>query len=1178
MPNNRKNRLTVHQKAALIDYQKPVLIAASAGSGKTMIMVERIIEYLSPSINSNAKPGDLDRIIVLTFTRKAAEELKSRLIKKLTELIQSKSSNSADLRAQIEKMNTAMIGTIDSFCNTIYSQHFDKIGLDANFSLIDDFEENAYLSQIINQKIEDYSFDLKSPYSNLFDILSSNRNFRALEDYVKTVIEKMSLYPDIDNFPVKITEDELEKMVLPLLDNPSFIEFTKPLLTEQEAENVGFKKGVKIDAILKDAQECQRIREAIEDLKISFASRFGKKQEEIDFLRELIAFSKECREDLLQEKKNRGLASYADIERYAYEILSTGNPSLAHEMSHDIDMIFIDEYQDTNAMQEEIISQFNVKNLFYVGDIKQSIYRFRYAEPSIFSKRLYRYLDKVDPAKVLQVKKAEDYKNLYKNNEGVVIYFDSNFRSSTQITDFVNSIFAANMTKKFGKVDYKSTSMMVGIAGKKYGDFPAIIINGAKEPKRKETIDEKIEPYSVKEACDSMNSNGRTVSLQGRKEAHFQIIDYIKYAMSKQIDCGGSLRNVEYGDFAILVRAGKQAKQIIQALREEQIPYDANITIKEQNKDIDLFIAFLKVLDNPYQDIPLIQVLLSYFGDFTDEELLEIRNASTSKQSYFYESFFHYPKSGSLSSKIDGFNNMLQYYRDKSKLINVADLMMGLATDKGYDAMMMYESSYRIEVFNSFISYLRDKDIAKNIKTFLFAAQEGNLSSIIEEATNVNLKENCVKITTIHKSKGLEYPIVIIPPQSAASRYQTSPHGLEYHIETGFGVEVRDAKSRTKMKSFRFNAIQSINKVEEYEEEMRINYVALTRAQNHLFILYDQNKENSNIRGHFIQQNKCFVLEHLLNNALSIKVWGDPDLESAINIDEEPKGTPERKLTKEEQEEKERQKIQENKKNVEDKFKIKLDMDFNIASYANTESIQTVKDFYKPCEIKETLKEGEEDINYQYPYENTKNYQAKYTVTELTRPDIKRASRKIEISIDDQKGTRKKSSIQEGIAYHKVLELIDINKADLKEVEDQIAKFEDQGIIEKNSVDYKLVHKIIADEIFNLARNGNIAREQKFYYRDNASSIIEIASISSGDKNVPDDEITVQGVIDVVITCGKEVIIVDYKYSQEGVDKLIKQYSNQVNLYRAAVESVLGIDVTQAYIINIRTGEKIQIL
>lgn len=1081
---------TIHQKAALIDYGKPVLIAASAGSGKTLIMVERILKYLEEPNQKTKELGDLDKIIVLTFTNAAAAEMKSRLIKKLAQKIQEGSGDIIlHFRKQIEKINNAMIGTIDSFCKTIYSKYFERINLDANLSILEPIEDEAYIYQTIEEKIEDYISSSNNKYQYIFDALSDNRNFNNLKEYTYKVIEHMSLFPKLDEFPKAKSLDEL--IVL--------------------GKEISFFTSNDENKMLNLAQD-----KRYTDL-------------ENQFIKELIGFAKECMVESIKVKQERGVASFSDIERYAYDILSKDN--CAKELAKNIDMIFVDEYQDTNEMQEAIIDTFGIQRLFYVGDIKQSIYRFRNAEPAIFERRLRKYNENIKEEDIKNIKHENDYKKIYKDSNGVVIYFDENFRSSNQITDFVNAIFAKNMTESFGKVDYAKTSMMKGLKIEYDATLPVITINNTSKENltfRNKDVEAYGKPYSVIDAFKDEALKQKQEIALARSSIEFQVIDYIKKALGKKIDDGKSVREIGYGDFAILVRSSKAAKGIIEAFNQEQIPYESFLSLEEENEDVALFVALLKILDNPYQDIPLIQVLLSSFGDFSNEELAMIRKAYTEDRpkiegedankdrENFFEAFFGYSRDDLIKKKISNFNKFLDKYRDKSLSLDVAELIMSIATETGYDAVMMYESVYRIEFFNSFVYYLRGKEIAKTIKAFLFAIQDGNLSSVLDEMMKVNFKDDCVKIMTIHKSKGLEFPIVIFP-EATRTHYHYSLKGLEYHVNLGYGVQVKDANQRLKTSTFKNMLIGYQNKLEEYEEEMRVYYVALTRAQNHLFILYN---DKQGLKQTDVAPEKCTDLEKLLRNSF------DEISQTEVHFDLNLKG--------------ENIEVDDNK--------------------------MFVKDFYKP---KNASDQAEKKFEYEYPYENTKTFQSKYSASALKRPEIKENSKKIKVSVDKGKSKDK------GIAYHKVLELIDFNKTSLADINAQVDDFDKRGLIDKKDINAELIHNIVNWDVFDSVREGKakLLREQRFYYRDKANKLKDVLG-----KDAPEDKITIQGIIDAVIVCGDEAIVIDYKYSSKDETSLLELYTEQVNIYKLALENILNLKVTKAFIYSIDKGEKTSVV
>ena len=408
----------------------------------------------------------------------------------------------------------------------------------------------------------------------------------------------------------------------------------------------------------------------------------------------LLCLTKECLDRFHENKQDEGVMTFSDIERAALKILSSetdpdGRSEVAKDLRNDIDYIFIDEYQDINLLQNRIYELISNDNIFMVGDIKQSIYAFRHSMPDI----------------MLGVR--EDISS--GSMPGQVINFNHNFRSHESILGFVNGVFASLMTSGFGQIDYKNDAMMETVLEwpekegvvtvKKVGKdekAPAILsgIYSVPRAERMDSIIERMETSWVARAIQYIVGNETIYDIKEGKE-----------------------RPVEYRDIALIQRTNSPTDKFTAEFQRRGIPYET-VGAKEglKTQDIDLFNSLIKVLSNPKQDYPLLVVMQSFFGKFTIDDIIDLRQ-NREKGEGLYESLLEASVRGNEKAK--SLLSFIERSRKQAYLESIPDLMLSIATETGYDAEMLSSLDERISSFNAYVSYLRDKDFAKNIDSYL---------------------------------------------------------------------------------------------------------------------------------------------------------------------------------------------------------------------------------------------------------------------------------------------------------------------------------------------------------------------------------------------------------------------------------------------------------------------------
>lgn len=1094
------------QDKALEFIDKNILVSASAGSGKTTVMVEKIFRYL--------KTGSITRLIVITFTRASAADMKEKLTKKLSNAIREGGEYAEHYKKQLRALPMAYIGTIDSLCQEIYKRWFEDIGGSPDFSVLEETEADALRAEAIRSIAEELIAKEDADFKDLEEKYSQKRGLEPL--YKAT--EKVMRFADTQEDAVGFLDMAERASETPIEDSPALnwlaSYYRKRLATYHRYAEAFCAKAVeqglsKLKAVADTAEDYIFTLAHAEDMALFYrvAEPFGAKKPtktkndtpEVaelydsfgDFLKDfkgflkeirevagdfdvtvrrdaeskrtakkLITFVKMCSARYSELKRDDAKADFADLERNALAIVK--NDARAKELAESIDYIFLDEYQDTNRLQEAIISRIERGNLFMVGDVKQAIYGFRSAEADIFLERYRSYKD------------GEAGKNVPLN---------TNFRSEQRILSFIDAVFSSVMTYDFGGIDYLHDSLFgkAGIPFKVTDNSPATeiaLFTGDSQ--------EKIEcppVYSVKE--------GATKVKQENPECRY-IASKIAEIVGKRTlfdRKSETARPIAYSDIAILVRQRTGADELLRALEEYGIPYDgSDMNVAGETRDINAIDSLLRVMDNSEQDFPLVASMLSYFGGFDESELVEIRSEAPAED-FFYKAVRAYD--GRLKPKIDAFYALIEKYASLAPLCDVATLIRRIGGETGFISYLFSGGEYdRIEIFNSYVKFLEDKTYAKNVADYLaYKSDNPDLS-----APRVSGGQDKVSVLTMHKSKGLEFPVVFMAGCSRKMRGVSSFDNVSTDSQMGIAVAYFDQEDNTSGKSLTRVALDKRADVKCRLEEARIMYVAMTRAKYYLYITGFEKKSE---------------LKQISNpaNAESYMDW------LRMSAD--------------------------NSQEVKDAFKY---------------NPWIVPSPLKQEERKEMSEIPECQIEYlDYAYKESTALGTKYSVTALNASEEREQNEYIE-SLGAQ-------DTQKGIAYHKVMELIDFNLCSFDEVKAFVESLERDGTIPKNEVVPQIIVKALKHPIFEYARKGKCLREQEFIYYAPACEVLENAKTT--------DRTLVQGVMDLIIE-GDRTVLVDYKVSGSPAPVLRERYRTQIELYAKAYEAITGKapDVKAVFVLN----------
>jgi len=815
-------KLTREQNLAIKIKNKNILVSAAAGSGKTYVLVNRIIKLIMhDKIN-------LDKILAVSFTDYASGQIKQKISKVLWEKFSSEKNlvMQENLRTQIELLNNANIFTLHAFCVRLIKKYFYLVNIDPDFKILDQNENEILKSNMLDIILENNYAQNKNKFINLADTYNSdgiyNNNLKELileiynfsrsvcdaNNWLLNCAKKFDLNLDLeqtdwwqsirfnlknifgetkeficenikicelDNGPekYKFALECDKKFICELEDKNSFDEIYNLLLSFKHEKLFAYKKNDLVDLRLKDL--VKNNREQIKKIVLSLKEKIFFESKEFmleniknscEVMQELVRVVIEFDNKLNKKKLELNVLSFDDLERLVIKILKDKSV-----VKNCFEEILIDEYQDINNIQEEILELINSKSRFMVGDVKQSIYGFRNSAPDLFIKK----------------------NNLYENHnytDGVKINLINNFRSTDKIINFVNFIFERLMNKNFGGVDYKQEKLIS--FNKTNSDECEILI-------LEDTSKNKI-ALEAKVICDKIK----------------ELVKKNKY---------------NYKDIVVLIRSRNDLDVIKQVFYENNILLDLESDLDFFSQpEIILLINFLRVLDNPRQEIYLVSLLRSKIYDISDDELLNIKKIG---EKNFYDCVKKY-------NGLEKFKSDLKNLREKISLVKLSELINKIIYE--INLFCFANESNLVKFVNLAERY--EKDNYKSLFDFVKHIESLQDKKIILE--NKNSKSNLVKIMSIHKSKGLEFPVVFVSFLGKEFNFKNLKAKILFDKNLGLGNKFCDLAKRTRVNTFARAAIELEVYKKNLEEELRILYVAMTRAEKKLILTGSCENKNLN--------------------------------------------------------------------------------------------------------------------------------------------------------------------------------------------------------------------------------------------------------------------------------------------------------------------------------------------
>ncbi len=1137
---------TAEQRRA-IETPGSLIVSAAAGSGKTAVLTERIARH----ILEGASPGDL---LVVTFTRAAAAEMKKRIGDRLSALAaQQQGDEAARLYAAAEGIGRANISTIDGFCSHVLRRHFDIAGLDPAFRAGEEAENLALRQEALDELMERYY--AQKGFSDLVDAFGEEAEFSAqflrLYDFIMAQPEPMEwLKEAIDKYD--IAED-----ALPLC--PAAEEYLKGLkvrlgacmdILRSRRDEIA-EDYPKTAAILDDdltqlggalLQKSLRgyanqlsacafatfsmrgaeksyskyVKNPRDDMKKEVQKHIALSGKPIGRQAKLIAGIKPLLDMLYsftgdfialysEKKEQAGIIDYADMEHIALGLLRL--PAVAKEYRDRFSFVFIDEYQDCSPLQNALFSALaRPDNLFIVGDVKQSIYGFRMAEPTMFTERMDEF-----------------------SRRDAALHLSANFRSSNEVIEGVNSIFTPIMTRETGGVDYDETARLVhGRRDASPGGAELHVISRSAPLDTGDAADENTEEQLLAAEAEALFAAGRIREL----------------LCESFTDRKGNTRNYKYSDIVILHSSPKNvAEAWVRTLSREGIPVYAELTGGYFDAiEVQIFLNLLAIIDNPLQDIPLISVLRSPIGGFSTEELITLR--ADCREGLFYEAL----KAGAdrdtpLGHKAGGFLGRLKRWRAQGELYDITELIAMLLEDTGFENYVSAlpggqsrHANLEALIKNAGI-YSNSGHGIRGFLRFMEKARSGDSLGAAQIAS-----ANVVRLISIHKSKGLEFPAVILGGISV--NFNKKSRSSVLVLDSSLGIGLKAARGSSRELNLYHSAIAERIWRREISERMRLLYVAMTRASEKLIMLCSfRDVEKGLGAGRIpVTPNTCSGAERFAD-------WILPVLFSS------PSGNPLREYLG--------MPPLSGHKTILCAIHPTLQISALGAALPREEYLAFTRQA-----IEEGPGEYAELFAWRYPYGADTVLPSKISVSQLigNLPELGQYP-------DFMRDSMAERAVSRGTAAHKLMEHLPIAKhtfasvnACLKELTDRgtLTKKEAEGIYAANIVDF--FSKGLGSRMLASPR---VERELAFNHRVKANSVFDADT---------DETLLLQGIIDCCFIEGGEWVLIDYKtdYVPKGRAKEVAMsHAKQLRLYKSALEELTGIPVKECWIHLLSTGESV---
>ena len=1184
-----KSKFTDEQLKAITETEGNMLVSASAGSGKTTVMLERIIGLV---LESKAK---ISEILAVTFTDAAASEMKQKLVRKLRERLVSGEDNSL-IREALEEVPTASVSTIHKFCSDLLRRYFYEIGIEPSFKIADKIvaaeiknaAEDKVFSRLYEEGDEDFLY--------LVRIYRSGRNDSELKKIIQRVAELASYEKEPEKFlefcqkePTEAEYKNLEKDVEEIFKrrayeliepfekirlkvvskdganpdkiNPYFdgVNFklnaivnapTFPLLISACAESVMKSPSIPGDAEYKPAFE--KLKEKLKKIKDKAELMLigGEDADKTRFLttgrttKAIAKLTAAFMEEYADMKAEESLVDFSDLEHLAYKLLVSSKEAL-DDVRKRYKYAFCDEYQDVNGIQEAILTLVAPNNLFMVGDVKQSIYAFRGCNPKIFADKFARY----------------------EKGEGQAVTIADNFRSTDNVLSAVNNVFSAAMTESSAGINYAVHPM---IFGKKYpanSGFVALhLIEGdAKETEAPHGVYNLVKDAETPDENDDFYE-GLLVGEIIEKELGQKIYDVEKR----------DWRAVEPKDIAVLLRnTGGFTANVIKTLTRLNVPVSS--AAKDSVLDypeIKLLKDILSLIDFYADDSPLISVLKSSVGCLGEEELAAIREeapparkAANGKHKVpptFLECVENYRKNGKqekIRAKLNKFDDYFKKIRLLAEFKGAGEILVKVIKDCSLDLEVLTGrlGELRLERMNRFIAESVKDGEKLTVSEFLKNIENADDEISLSEAGG----SNSVSVITMHSSKGLEYPVVILAGLGRSFNRADEKERLLYSAKYGIAPQAYDESTMTKRETLKRFLVKNEKERDLAREEMRLLYVAMTRAKNRLHLVaseelpLERTAETASYAKKFVDYLSACDMPVIVHEKTEIKTLAKAE----ETLETKPSGTVKESLKK---------RILEG---ISFEYPFAADTLLPVKRAVTKLSEEMAKN--KPKIHRAYEEDGEESAEVYNDlfddfggFDNPDGFDKPDNSADFGSVGGADFPHEKKTSFEAKRISDKDKANEVGTAYHRFLEKRDLNE---KNVDNElIAQLSRGDLTEEQAkmLDENVLKRVVENPVFEELKSYDIYREQPF--------VVGLSAQDAGFENAT-SPILVQGILDLLAIKGDEAIILDYKATRKSREKMLETYRPQLEIYKKAVEKTLKLKVKKTILFNLYTCETMEV-
>ena len=1196
---------TEEQSQAIHEKGSNILVAAAAGSGKTAVLVERIINKIIE------EEIDIDKLLVVTFTNAAASEMRERILNAIYKKIEEEPTN-LRLQKQITLLNKSNICTIHSFCLDVIRNNFYEINISPNFRIGDTAEIELLKEEVLDELFEDLYLKEDEGFLKLLEIYTSYKDDEPLKDIVKSIYNFIQSAP----FPEKWLAEKVKLFDIDI-ENTDFAETVwgkiilnnykecieenilglKKIKKELEAENEleKFSQAIRLDienleSLLVNLNSWDKSYELaktfsfvrwpsskkinsetpafVKEKRDMINAKFKKLKDSIfiytsaevlsdlknmyEVLNLLQAIILKFNENYKKAKLERNIIDFNDIEHLALKILIKDEdgkyvPSeIAKKYQDKFEEIAIDEYQDSNMVQEYILTSISKgNNIFMVGDVKQSIYKFRQAMPELFLNKYKTYKLKKEKTE------ADDLK----------IQLFKNFRSRKNILDTTNIIFQEIMSKDLGDVDYNEDEYLNLGANYEEPQLENIDFAGKTEINIINLED------TTKDSQEDEEDNVKTERIENSiLEARYvaqkinELINSNYYVLDKK----EGYRKVTYKDIVVLLRSTTELSPIYgKEISDLGMPvYSETSTEYLNSVEIQLIMSCLKIIDNPMQDIPLVTVMRSMIGGFTDNDLIEIRLAD--KYENFYESIVkaRIQVNEELRNKIDSFLELINQWREASEFLALDELIWKIYMDTGYYNYVGLMQNGKLRQANLKMLFERAKQYEsatfKGVFNFINFIDKLKLrNNDLGAAKIIGENENVIRIMSIHKSKGLEFPVVFLSSTGKNFNLKDLREKILIHQEIGFGPNYENSELKIEYPTLAKEAIKMVSKRESISEEMRVLYVALTRAKEKLIITGIEKDLQKSIES---KEKELQIYESEDNSKINPKIL--ESYKSYLDWIE---------LVY-----------------LKNKIKNSDIFEFNVVSKteilnqtveSETERKDVLKDIANKKVSKENMEKIKNILEWEYKYKDSTEMPSELSVSKIKELS-KDTEEKIGITLKKPNFLIEKTELtpaEKGTIMHLCLQKLNYKEEyNLEKLKNMVNNLVNKEIIlpkEAESVNYNKILAFLSSNIWKEMQTAKVVEQEKaFYLNLKANEIYQ---------NDAEDEILVQGIIDLYyITNNDELVLVDYKtdYVENNNEQSLEdKYNIQLEIYKKALEESLNRKVDKVYIYSTWLNKEIEI-